>query len=132
MNISINFYNEKGTFRDKVDCQRAFKHQLGPKPLSQNSSIKLYNLRDRIDLRWKRKMEKIISGSRQFKAIRANVYIEHPELPISFRNTSFLFRNPKELSNRIANYIIKAIKSNNCEKNAHGVVSAEMVLKMVK
>ena len=129
MNISITFYNEKGNFRDKADIGRAFKDQLGPKSISSNTSIKLKYLRDRIDLRWKKQLERIISSSRQFKAIRAKVYIEHPNVKTEYENMrvcSFNFRNPKKLSNDIANYILLITKN-----SGHGI-SHEQIKKMAK
>jgi hypothetical protein len=129
MTIGITFYSEAGVFRNRVDCEKAFKNQLGPNSLSQNTHIKL-TLRDRVDLRWKQKLESIIVRSRQFKSVRAKVYIDHPDFKcVDDKVTSFNFRNAKDLSNDIANYIITTLKGE--VRNKHGVTK-EAILERVK
>jgi hypothetical protein len=120
MEITIFWDAQKGLGIRKDEKSLSFKHRVGPSPVSMKTQITL-DFPDCINLRWKRKVEKMIKN-RQFRK----------DCPSMIRTNQGVFhltacRDPKEWSNKLANLMLINRKN---DKNDYDNVTKETVMNL--
>lgn len=130
MDITIHCVMDKGVSRDATDHKKQFKNQLGSKPAQMTQTIVIKDLKDRIDIRWKKRLNFIVSRNSQFKRVVGVHVILHTDIITNpeRRVTKFSFRNPEAFSNRVANYILGELYRQSGKLEFDNVPSVETIV----